>query len=108
MRSDEVVTQGVCMGTEPCDDPVALGSFGLDSHAVQYFLNEHGPAQRQGVFWLVPPNPYGISWQAIRPKRTKGTNLLVLVPTCVRASHAAYGSRRMDPFYIALSDHDAP
>ena len=100
MLSDAIVTQGVCMGTEPCDDPVALGSFGLDSHAVQYFVNEERHAHREGVFWLVPPKPYGISWRAIRPKREECTNLLV--PTCVSASHAAYGSLRMEPVYMAL------
>ena len=100
MLSDAVVTQQVCMGKEPCDDPVALGSFGLDSHAVQYFVNEEGHAHREGVFWLVPPKPYGISWRAIRPKRDECTNLLV--PTCVSASHAAYGSLRMEPVYMAL------
>ena len=100
MLSDAVVTQGVCMGKEPCEDPVALGSFGLDSHAVQYFVNEEGHAHREGVFWLVPPKPYGISWRAIRPKRNECTNLLV--PTCVSASHAAYGSLRMEPVYMAI------
>lgn len=100
MLADAVVTQGVCMGRQPCDDPVALGSFGLDSHAVRYFVNEQGHAHREGVFWLVPPKPYGISWRAIRPKREQCTNLLV--PTCVSASHAAYGSLRMEPVYMAL------
>lgn len=100
MVSDAIVTQGVCMGKESCVDPVALGSFGLDSHAVQYFVNEQGHAHREGVFWLVPPKPYGISWRAIRPKRDECTNLLV--PTCVSASHAAYGSLRMEPVYMAL------
>lgn len=100
MLADAVVTQGVCMGKEPCEDPVALGSFGLDSHAVQYFVNEEGHVHREGVFWIVPPKPYGISWRAIRPKRTECTNLLV--PTCVSASHAAYGSLRMEPVYMAL------
>ncbi len=100
MLSDAVVTQKVCMGKEPCEDPVALGSFGLDSHAVQYFVNEEGHVHREGVFWIVPPKPYGISWRAIRPKRTECTNLLV--PTCVSASHAAYGSLRMEPVYMAL------
>jgi len=100
MLSDAVVTQQVCLGKEPCEDPVALGSFGLDSHAVQYFVNEQGHVHREGVFWLVPQKPYGISWRAIRPKREQCTNLLV--PTCVSASHAAYGSLRMEPVYMAL------
>jgi hypothetical protein len=100
MLSDAVVTQGVCMGQEPCDDPVALGSFGLDSHAVQYFVNEQGHVHREGVLWIVPPQPYGISWRAIRPKRAECKNLLV--PVCVSASHAAYGSLRMEPVYMAL------
>ena len=100
MLADAVVTQGGCMGKEPCEDPVALGSFGLDSHAVQYFVNEQGHVHREGVFWLVPPQPYGISWRTIRPKREECTNLLV--PTCVSASHVAYGSLRMEPVYMAL------
>ena len=100
MVADAVVTQGVCMGKEPCPDPVALGSFGLDSHAVQYFVNEQGHVHREGVFWIVPPKPYGISWRAIRPKRAECVNLLV--PSCVSASHAAYGSLRMEPVYMAL------
>jgi hypothetical protein len=100
MLADAVVTQGVCLGTEPCDDPVALGSFGLDSHAVRYFVNEQGHVHREGVFWLVPRKPYGISWRAIRPKREECVNLLV--PSCVSASHAAYGSLRMEPVYMAL------
>ena len=100
MRADAVVTQGVCLGKEPCDDTVALGSFGLDSHAVQYFVNEAGHVHREGVFWIVPRKPYGISWRAIRPKREECTNLLV--PVCVSASHAAYGSLRMEPVYMAL------
>ena len=100
MLADAVVTQGVCLGKEPCPDPVALGSFGLDSHAVQYFVNERGHVHREGVFWIVPPRPYGISWRAIRPKRDECVNLLV--PSCVSASHAAYGSLRMEPVYMAL------
>lgn len=100
MIADAVVTQVVCLGTEPCEDPVALGSFGLDSHAVQYFVTEAGHVQRDGVFWRVPPKPYGISWRAIRPKRDECLNLLV--PSCVSASHAAYGSLRMEPVYMAI------
>lgn len=100
MISDAIITQAVCMGGELVDDIVALGSFGLDSHAVQYFVNEQGQAHREGVFWLVPPRPYGLSWRAIRPQREECTNLLV--PVCVSASHAAYGSLRMEPVYMEL------
>jgi hypothetical protein len=100
MLSDAIVTQAVCMGKEPCDDIVALGSFGLDSHAVRYVLTEQGHVERDGVFWNVPKKPYGLSWRAIRPKREECSNLLV--PVCVSASHAAYGSLRMEPVYMEL------
>jgi hypothetical protein len=100
MLAEHVVTQRVCMGREPCDDPVALGSFGLDSHAVRYFVDENGHVHRDGVFWIVPKKPYGLSWRAIVPKRSEVTNLVV--PVCVSASHAAYGSLRMEPVYMAL------
>lgn len=105
MRSDATVTQGVCMGSEPCPDPIALGSFGLDSHAVQYFVNEQGWVHREGVFWIVPPKPYGISYRAIRPRREECVNLLVT--SCISATHAAYGSLRMEPVYMVMGQSAA-
>jgi hypothetical protein len=100
MRSEATVTQGVCLGSEPCPDPIALGSFGLDSHAVHYFVNEQGWVHREGVFWIVPPKPYGISYRAIRPRREECVNLLVT--SCISATHAAYGSLRMEPVYMVM------
>jgi hypothetical protein len=52
------------------------------------------------VFWLVPPRPYGISFRAIQPRRADCENLLVI--SCISASHAAYGSLRMEPVYMAI------
>jgi len=86
-------------------DPIGLGSFGMDSHAVQHFVTETGHAQSDGVIWRVPPKPYGISYRSIIPRKGECENLLV--PICLSASHAAYGSIRMEPVYMALSQSAA-
>ena len=42
MVTDYVTTQLDCEGKRKAPDPVALGSFGMDSHTVQHFVTEHG------------------------------------------------------------------
>ena len=77
----------------------------MDSHVVQHFVTETGHAQSDGVIWRVPPKPYGISYRSIIPRKGECENLLV--PICLSASHAAYGSIRMEPVYMALSQSAA-
>ena len=105
MVGDYVMTQLDCAGTRQAPDPVALGSFGMDSHVVQHFVTENGKAQSDGVIWRVPPKPYGISYRAIIPKRGECENLFS--PICVSASHVAHGSIRMEPVFMALSQSAA-
>ena len=69
MVSDYVMTQADCEGKRSARDPVGLGSFGMDSHMVQYFVDEKGHARRDGTIWRVPPKSYGISYRSIIPRK---------------------------------------
>ena len=105
MVGDYVMTQLDCEGKRSAPDPVALGSFGMDSHAVQHFVTESGLANTDGVIWRVPPKPYGISYRAIIPRKGECENLFS--PICISASHVAHGSIRMEPVFMALSQSAA-
>ncbi len=105
MVSDYVMTQHDCEGHQSAPDPVALGSFGMDSHAVQHFVNESGHVNTDGVIWRVPPKPYGISYRSIIPKVGECENLFA--PICLSTSHVAHGSIRMEPVFMALSQSAA-
>ena len=100
MVSDYVMTQQNCMGNRNVEDSVGLASFGMDSHAVQHFVNENGHVQNEGVIWRVPPKPYPVSYRSIIPRRGDCENLFV--PVCLSASHVAYCSIRMEPVFMVL------
>jgi hypothetical protein len=105
MVGDYVMTQLDCEGKRKAPDPISLGSFGMDSHAVQHFVTETGKVQNEGVIWRTPPRPYGISYRAIIPRRGECENLFS--PICLSASHVAYGSIRMEPVFMSLSQSAA-
>ena len=105
MVGDYVMTQADCAGHRKVPDPIALGSFGMDSHVVQHFVTESGKAQNDGVIWHVPPRPYGISYRSIIPPKGQCENLFS--PICLSASHVAHGSIRMEPVFMALSQSAA-
>jgi hypothetical protein len=105
MVSDYVMTQLNCMHRRIAEDPVAFGAFGMDSHVVQYFVNEHGFVRRDGVIWRVPPRPYGISYRSIVPREGECENLFS--PVCLSASHVAHGSIRMEPVFMVLGQSAA-
>jgi len=102
---DYVMTQLNCEGKRAVPDPVALGSFGMDSHGVQHFVTERGYCISDGVIWRVPPKPYGISYRSIIPRKGECENLFS--PVCISASHVAHGSIRMEPVFMALSQSAA-
>ncbi len=105
MVSDYVMTQQDCEGKRAVRDPVGLASFGMDSHVVQYYVDENGHVRRDGTIWRVPPRPYGISYRSIVPRRGECENLLV--PVCLSASHVAHGSIRMEPVFMVLGQSAA-
>ena len=87
------------------DDPVALGSYGMDSHPTQLWVDEDGALHADTPKWTGVGGPYGISYRAITPKTDECSNLLVT--TCISASHSAYGSIRMEPVYMMLGQASA-
>jgi hypothetical protein len=105
MVSDYVMTQQDCEAKRLVKDSVGLASFGMDSHVVQYYVNEQGYVRRDGTIWHVPPKPYGISYRSIVPRHGECENLLV--PVCLSASHVAHGSIRMEPVFMVLSQSAA-
>lgn len=105
MTSDFVVTENVALGKEVASDPVGLGSYHMDSHAIKLFVSPEGFLSSEGGMFVHVPAPFGISYRSIIPKRGECENLLV--PVCASASHAAYGSMRMEPTFMVLGQSAA-
>ena len=99
MVGEYVMTEADCTHARQAGDPVALGSYAIDSHHVSYFADENGKLRIDGGL-LQGVNPYAISYRALLPKRDQCGNLLASV--ACSASHAAYGSIRMEPVYMML------
>jgi hypothetical protein len=105
MIGDYVVTEHVVRLEDQVPDSIGMGSFAMDSHHTQYYVNDHGHVSTEGGFYIKLAAPYPISYRAIVPKRTECTNLIV--PVCVSATHAAYGSIRMEPVFMILGQSAA-
>ncbi|HDS29456.1 MAG TPA: FAD-dependent oxidoreductase, partial [Firmicutes bacterium] len=100
MVSDYVMTEHNCLGTRHAPDSVGMGSYNMDSHNVQRYVDSDGLARNEGDVQVRLQKPYGISYRSIIPRKGECENLLV--PVCVSASHIAYGSIRMEPVYMIL------
>ncbi len=105
MIGEYVVTEHVVRLKESVPDSIGMGSFAMDSHHTQYYVNEDGHVSTEGGFYVKLAAPYPISYRAILPKRAECTNLIV--PVCVSATHAAYGSIRMEPVFMILGQSAA-
>jgi len=100
MVSDFVITENVVLSEEPTTDSIGLGSYAMDSHHTQYCVGDNGFVRTEGGMYKQLKHPYSISYRAIVPKAKECDNLLV--PVCLSASHAAYGSARMEPVFMIL------
>jgi len=105
MVSDYVVTEHDARLARKCEDPVGMGSYNMDSHNVQRYVDADGHAANEGDVQVPPSGPYAISYRAIVPRRGEAENLLV--PVCLSASHIAYGSIRMEPVFFILGQSAA-
>jgi len=99
MVSDFVFTQHDAQERTTKPDSVGIGSYQLDSHNVQRVIAEDGSVENEGDMFAAT-TPYELPYSCMVPKRGEVTNLLV--PVCVSATHAAYGTIRQEPVYMIL------
>jgi hypothetical protein len=104
MISDYVMLQQNCVGTRMVEDSVGLGSYAMDSHTTQRFV-KNGYATNEGVVYKTVFEPYRIGYRSIVPRVGECENLLV--PWSLSASHVAFGSIRMEPVFMILSQSAA-
>jgi hypothetical protein len=105
MQGEYIMSEADCLGRLRATDPVALGAYAMDSHIVSRYVGDDGYVRNEGHIGMALPAPYPISYKAIVPRREECSNLLV--PVCISSSHAAYGSIRMEPVFMALGQSAA-
>jgi hypothetical protein len=105
MVGDFVMTENHLRGTIDTPNSIGMGSYNMDSHNVQRYVDENGFARNEGDVQVSPGGPYPISYHAITPKKGQAENLLV--PVCLSSSHIAYGSIRMEPVFMILGQSAA-
>lgn len=104
MVSDFVMNQNHCLRKEPVPQSIGLAAYTMDSHNVQrHVIN--GMVKNEGDIQHRIPGPYPVSYRAIVPKKGECANLLV--PWSLSASHMAFGSIRMEPVFMILSQSAA-
>lgn len=99
MIGEYVMRQDDCTQHVKKADSIGMGSFIMDSHAVQRLVNHDGSVIDEGNFDM-PVRPYQIPYRSLVPQKSQCENLLV--PVCMSASHVAYGSIRMEPQYMIM------
>ncbi len=82
-------------------DSIGMGSYSIDSHNIQRYVNQDGYVVNEGEIQLWV-SPYEIPYRVLLPKESEAENLLVTV--CVSASHVAYSSLRMEPQYMIMGE----
>ena len=85
-------------------DPIGLGSYSLDSHPVRRIVID-GKVRNEGNFYVYWDKPYSLPYGCIVPRRGDVRNLFA--PAALSATHAAFGSIRMEPTYMVLGQSAA-
>jgi hypothetical protein len=100
-----VMTENELLKRRPTPESVGMGSYTIDSHNVQRYVDENGHVHNEGDIGIPLPGPYEIAYGALVPKKEECQNLLV--PVCASASHIAFGSIRMEPVFMILGQSAA-
>ena len=104
MVSDYVMNQKHCSGEVAAPDSIGLAAYAMDSHHVQRHVKD-GKVKNEGDVQMPVGDPYPVSYRSIVPKDGECPNLLV--PWSLSASHMAFGSIRMEPVFMILSQSAA-
>ncbi|MFH1300776.1 MAG: FAD-dependent oxidoreductase [Planctomycetota bacterium] len=106
MISDLVMTEHHCRHAEVAPKSVGLASYGVDIHEIRRIAH-NGVMVREGKLLghTGTRGPYPIGYDAIVPKASECDNLLVTF--AISASHVAFGSTRMEPVLMILSQSAA-
>jgi hypothetical protein len=99
-----VMTQANCEGKTTVADGIGMAAYTMDSHNAERIV-VNGMVKNEGDVQIGGFGPYPVSYRAIVPQKKECTNLLV--PVCLSASHIAYGSIRMEPVFMVLSQSAA-
>jgi len=105
MVGDYVLTEAVLTQGLPVERPVGIGSYTMDSHNVQRLVGADGMVHNEGDVQKPVKGPYQIDYGVLLPKRAECDNLLV--PFCISGTHIAFGSVRMEPVFMILSESAA-
>jgi hypothetical protein len=105
MVGDVVVNENHLTRKIPTPRSIGMGSYNMDSHNVQRYVDKDGFVRNEGDIQVNPGGPYPIDYGAIVPKRSECANLLVVC--AVSSSHIAYGSIRMEPVFMILGQSAA-
>lgn len=106
MISDLVMTEHHCRHNMIAAKSVGLASYGIDIHEIRRIVHK-GVMVREGKLLghTGTRGPYPIGYDAIVPKAEECNNLLVTF--AISASHVAFGSTRMEPVLMILSQSAA-
>jgi hypothetical protein len=106
MISDYVLTQSNCLGLVTAPDSIGLAAYAMDSHNCQRVVVD-GVVENEGDSYTLGAitNCWPVAYRAIVPKKGQCGNLLV--PWCLSASHVAFGSFRMEPVFMIVSQSAA-
>lgn len=96
MVGDYVLSQWDLENDPIKSEPIALGTYRVDSHAV-----DRVDGRLEGVLNL-RVEPYAIPYRSIIPRAADATNLLV--PVALSATHVAFSSLRMEPTWMATGE----
>jgi FAD dependent oxidoreductase len=95
-----VMTEANDLSQRVANDPIALGSYTIDSHGTSFFVDANGKPHAEGNIGVAVPQPYGISYTSLTPLESQASNLLV--SSAISASRVGYASIRMEPQYMEL------